>query len=308
MESFGQMLIRRLGRALLTVWLVVTVVFIILRLSGDPVRLLLDEDATPAQIEALRTELGLDRPVPVQYARFWLALLQGDLGDSLRFRQPALPLVLDRFPATLHLAVAAFIISTAAGLSIGVLTALGRGTTWDRLAMALLSLLQAAPSFFLGILLIFFVSVQLGWLPSSGYGSPQQLILPATALGALTLASLARLTRSALLEVLRADFIRTARAKGLTERAVLLRHAVRNASLPVVTVLGLELAGLLTGTVIIETVFAWPGVGRLAAESVSTRDYPVVQAAVLVVTLIFVGVNLLVDLSYLILDPRVTHV
>jgi peptide/nickel transport system permease protein len=308
MAAPGQLLLFRIARALVTIWLVVTVVFVILRLAGDPVRLLLPDDATPAQVDQLRSDLGLDRPIPVQYAVYWSSLLQGDLGSSLRFRQPALDLVLARFPATLQLALAAFVISTTVGLSVGIATALVRGSAWDRGTMALMSVLQAAPSFFLGIVLIYLISVRLGWLPTSGYGSFRQIILPAVTLSALTLASLARLTRSSMLEVLRADYIRTARAKGLSERVIVLRHGLRNASLPVVTVLGLELAGLLTGAIIIETVFAWPGVGRLAVEAVSTRDYPVVQATVLLVTLIFVAINLIVDLSYLLLDPRVRHV
>lgn len=303
MTAIGPVLLRRFLRVLVTVWLVVTVVFVILRLSGDPVRLLLGDDATPEQVAALRRELGLDRPIPVQYARYWLALGRGDLGESLRFRRPALDLVFERLPATVRLALTAFLLSTP-GVAIGVLAALSRGGAWDRGAMAAMSALQATPSFFLGILLIFVAAVRLGWLPSSGDEGPRHVVLPAVTLGALTLASLARLTRSSLLEVLRVDYIRTARAKGLSERIVVRRHALRNAALPVVTVLGLELAELLTGTVIVETVFAWPGIGRLAVEAVTARDYPVVQASVLVVSVIFVGVNLLVDWSYVVLDPR----
>jgi ABC-type dipeptide/oligopeptide/nickel transport system permease component len=307
MSSPGQKLLFRLARAVVTLWLVVTVVFVILRLSGDPAALLLPEDATPEQIESLRRHLGLDQPIPVQYGKYWLNLAQGDLGDSLRFNQPATGLVIERLPATARLALAAFLLSTAFGLSVGIVTALLRGSFWDRAVMTLMSVLQSSPSFFLGIILILVFTVKLGWLPSSGAGSARQLILPAVTLSALSLASLARLTRSTLLDVLRADYIRTARAKGMTERVVVLRHALRNASLPVVTVLGLELAGLLTGTVIVEIVFAWPGVGRLAVQSVSFRDYPVVQATVLLITAIFVLVNLLVDLSYFFLDPRVRH-
>jgi peptide/nickel transport system permease protein len=301
----GQMLIPRIGRALLTMWLVVTVVFVILRSSGDPVALLLPMEATPAQVQALREELGLDKSIPVQYVKFWTELAKGNFGDSMRFNQPAMELVVDRFPATLRLALAAFALAAVFGIAVGSLTAFLRGTVWDRAIMAVMGVLQAAPSFFLGIMLILILSVRLGWLPTSGYGSVKQLVLPALTLSALTMASLARLTRSSLLEVLRADYIRTARAKGFGERVVWFRHALRNASLPLVTVLGIELASLLTGAVIVETVFAWPGVGRLAIEAVTTRDYPVVQAAVLLVTLIFVAINLLVDLSYSLLDPRV---
>ena len=297
----------RLGRAVLTIWLVVTVVFIILRLSGDPVRLLLPPNAEPARVEALRTELGLDQSIPVQYVRFWQQIARGNFGESLRFHQPAMDLVLERFPATIKLALTAFLIATVFGLLIGSTAAFTRGSVWDRSAMATMSVLQSAPSFFLGIMLILIFSVRLSWLPTSGYGAFDQLILPAVTLSVLTMASLARMSRASLLEVLRADYIRTARAKGFGERVIWLRHALRNASLPIITVFGIELAELLTGAVIVETVFAWPGVGRLAVDAVSTRDYPVVQSAVLVIALIFIGINLLLDLSYPLLDPRIRH-
>jgi len=305
MPSFGRFLVARGVRAALTIWIVVSAVFIILRLSGDPVALLLSENATPDQIEALRTRLGLDAPLFVQYARYWASLFQGDFGDSLRQRQPALNLVFERMPATLQLATAAFGLAVVVGLSLGTFAALLRGTIWDRLAMSLISVLQSGPAFFVGIVLILIFSVRFGWLPSSGRGDAKSLILPAVTLSGFTMASLARLARSALLDVLRLDYIRTARAKGLGERAILLRHAFRNAALPLITVMGLELGGLVTGAVIAETVFAWPGVGRLAVGAVSTRDYPVVQAAVLFIAAIFVLVNFLVDCSYALIDPRV---
>ena len=304
MPSFGRFILTRVIRAALTIWLVVSAVFIILRLSGDPVVLLLSEDATPAQIAALRSHLGLDAPIVVQYARYWVNLFHGDLGDSLRQRQPALGLVFDRMPATLQLAGAAFVLAAIVGFGIGTLAALTRGTIWDRTAMALTSVLQAGPVFFIGIILILFFSVRLGWLPSSGRGDFKSLILPAVTLSGFTMASLARLVRSSLLDVLRLDYIRTARAKGLRERTIVLRHAFRNAALPLITVLGLEIGGLVTGAVITETVFAWPGVGRLAVSAVSTRDYPIVQAAVLFIAVIFILVNFLVDSSYAFLDPR----
>lgn len=305
MPSFGRFLVARGVRAALTIWLVVSAVFIILRLSGDPVTLLLSENATPDQIEALRARLGLDAPIIVQYARYWSSLLQGDFGDSLRQRQPALGLVFERMPATLQLAAAAFGLAAVVGLALGTFAALLRGTIWDRLAMSLISVLQSGPAFFVGIVLILIFGVRLGWLPSSGRGDAKSLILPAVTLSGFTMASLARLARSALLDVLRLDYIRTARAKGLGERAILLRHALRNAALPLITVMGLELGGLVTGAVITETVFAWPGVGRLAVGAVSTRDYPVVQASVLFIAAIFVLVNFLVDCSYALIDPRV---
>ncbi|CAA9579325.1 MAG: ABC transporter, permease protein 1 (cluster 5, nickel/peptides/opines) [uncultured Thermomicrobiales bacterium] len=304
MGSIGKIVIPRLGRAIVTLWLVVTVVFVVLRFSGDPVSLLLPSDASQQQVQALRVELGLDESIPVQYGRFILEVVKGDLGESLRFNQPALDLVLDRFPATALLALVAFTVAAVVGLGVGSLTAFARGSVLDRAAIALMGILQSAPSFFLGIMLILLFSVELGWFPTSGYGSPSQLVLPALTLSALTLASIARITRTSLLDVLRADYIRTARSKGLPERLIWSRHALRNAALPLTTTLGLELAELLAGAVIVETVFAWPGIGRLAIDSVAARDYPVVQAAVLLIATIFVIINLLVDLSYLALDPR----
>ena len=304
MGSIGKIVIPRLGRAIVTLWLVVTVVFVVLRFSGDPVSLLLPSDASQQQVQVLRVELGLDESIPVQYGRFILEVVKGDLGESLRFNQPALDLVLDRFPATALLALVAFTVAAVVGLGVGSLTAFARGSVLDRVAMALMGILQSAPSFFLGIMLILLFSVELGWFPTSGYGSPSQLVLPALTLSALTLASIARITRTSLLDVLRADYIRTARSKGLPERLIWSRHALRNAALPLTTTLGLELAELLAGAVIVETVFAWPGIGRLAIDSVAARDYPVVQAAVLLIATIFVIINLLVDLSYLALDPR----
>lgn len=305
--SIGQILVPRLGRAVVTLWLVLTVVFVVLRFSGDPVRLLLPSDASEAQVAALRADLGLDAPLPVQYLRFAGQVARGDLGNSLRFNQPALGLVLSRFPATATLAVVAFVVAATLGLAIGSLAAFARDSAWDRAAMALMSLLQAAPSFFLGVMMILLFSVRLGWVPTSGSGTPAHVVLPALTLSALTLGSIARLTRSSLLDTLGAEYIRTARAKGIPERVVWFRHALRNAALPLTTMLGLELAGLLTGAVIVETVFAWPGIGRLALDSVAARDYPVVQAVVLLIAIIFVVINLLVDLSYLVLDPRTRH-
>jgi ABC-type dipeptide/oligopeptide/nickel transport system permease component len=304
-HSLEGLVIRRAARAALTLWLVVSVVFVILRLSGDPVVLLLSESATQDQIDALRGRLGLDASLPEQYARYWGNVARGDLGQSLRQREPALRLVLERFPATLQLAAAAFGLAAIVGLAVGIFAALMRGTAWDRLAMALTSVLQSGPAFFVGIVLILVFSVRLGWLPTSGRIGPQSIILPAITLSGFTMASLARLARSALLDVLRLDYVRTARAKGLTERHTVLRHALRNAALPLITVMGLELGGLLTGAVITETVFAWPGIGRLAVNAVSTRDYPLVQASVIFIALVFIGINFLIDCSYALIDPRV---
>jgi peptide/nickel transport system permease protein len=297
--------LQRALRALLTLWLVVTTAFIILRLAGDPVALLLSDDATQDQIEALRSELGLDAPIAVQYVKYIGEIAHGNLGDSLRQRQPALELVIGRFPATLQLATVAFVLAVSAGLGLGTLSALRRGRSSDRLAMAFVSVLQSAPAFFVGIVLILVFSVRFGWLPSSGRGSIEQMILPAITLAVFSLANLARLTRASLLDVLPIDYIRTARSKGLPERVVIRRHALRNAALPVVTVMGLEFGALLTGAVITETVFSWPGIGRLAVDAIGSRDYPVVQAAVIFTAGLFVLINFVVDCSYAVLDPTV---
>ncbi len=308
MQAPGRFILQRVIRAALTLWLVVSAVFIILRMAGDPVSLLLSDNAPEEQVVALREQLGLSQPVPVQYAKYFANLARGDLGNSIRQRQPALGLVFDRFPATLQLAAAAFALSTVIGLAVGILAALKRGTVIDRVAMTLASVIQSGPVFFVGIVLILVFSVRLGWLPSSGRGTAKQLILPAVTLSGYSMARLARLARSGLLDVLHNEYIRTARAKGLTEAAIDRGHALRNAALPLITVLGLEIGCLLTGAVITETVFAWPGIGRLAVDAVSTRDYPVVQAAVLFIAVIFVGVNFLVDCSYALLDPRIRSV
>jgi ABC-type dipeptide/oligopeptide/nickel transport system permease component len=304
-QSFTAFVLHRALRAFITLWLVGTVVFVFLRLSGDPARLLLPPEAPQQQLEELRRDLGLDDPLPVQYARYVGNVARGDFGDSLRQRQPALGLVLDRFPLTLQLGGMAFLLAAAIGPPVGLLAAVARGTAGDRLAMALMSLLQASPAFFLGTVLVLLFSVRLGWLPSSGHGTPQQMVLPALTLTAALLASMARLARAALLDVLRTDYIRTARAKGLSELSIFRTHALRNAAPPLVTILGVELGWLLTGAVIVETVFAWPGLGRLTVDAVSARDYPLVQAAVLLIAAVFVALSFLVDCSYGLIDPRV---
>ena len=303
--SFGLFILQRALRAVVTLWLVVTTAFVILRLSGDPVSLLLSDTATTAQIEALRSELGLDAPIPVQYVSYVRDVLRGNLGESLQQQEPALGLVIERFPATGELAAAAFVVAIGVGLSLGILSALRHGQASDRLSMAFVSVVQSAPAFFVGIAFILLFSVQLGWLPSSGRGSLQQLILPTLTLAVFSLANIARVTRSALLDVLPSDYIRTAEAKGLPRPLVIRRHALRNAALPVVTLVGLELGALLTGAVITETVFAWPGIGRLAVDAIGTRDYPVVQAVVIFTACLFVLINFAVDCSYALLDPTV---
>ncbi len=282
-------------------------VFLLVHLSGDPALLMLAPDTPPAQVAEFRRALGLDRPLYVQYARFVGGLLRGDLGESLRFRRPALDLVMAALPATLELAAASLLLIVALGIPLGVLSAARRGTPLDAAVRGFIFAGQGTPPFWVGLMLIVLFSVKLRLLPSSGRGSLAQLVLPAVTLALYFIAAIARLTRGGMVGALRSDYVRTARAKGVAPWRVLFRHALRNTLIPVVTALGLQTGTLLGGTVATETIFAWPGVGRLIVDSIYRRDYPVVQAAILVVVVIFVLVNLLVDLSYRLLDPRVRH-
>jgi ABC-type dipeptide/oligopeptide/nickel transport system permease component len=284
---------------------VVTLVFVALRLSGDPASTMLPGDATVEELADLRRALGLDRPLHVQYVSFLGSAVRGDFGESFRHQQPAFGLVLERLPATLELAFAALLLAIVVALPLGIFAAQHRGRAADVIAMAFAVVGQATPYFWMGIMLILVVSVELGWLPTSGRGSWQHLVLPAVTLGTHFAASLARLTRTSLLEVLGQNFVTTARAKGLGESRVILMHALKNAAVPVVTLIGLQFGTLLGGAVVTETIFAWPGVGRLAVQSIFVRDYPVVQAGVLVLAMSFVALNLLVDVLYGALDPRI---
>jgi peptide/nickel transport system permease protein len=297
--------LRRALRGLLTLWLVVTAVFVVLRLTGDPAQAMLPDDATPEQVERFRVRFGLDASLPEQYARYVQALAQGDFGESLRERRPALELVRERLPATLELAGVTLALGVLLGIPAGVVAALRHNSAIDRLLMGLAFIGQSTPNFFLGILLILLFALTLRWLPSSGQSGPASVILPAFTLATGLLAVLSRMTRSSLLEVIRAEYIRTARAKGLTRAVVLVRHALRNAALPIVTVLGLHLGVIIGGAAITETVFAWPGIGRLAVGAISNRDYPVIQLVVLLVAATVVLANFVTDIVYAALDPRV---
>jgi peptide/nickel transport system permease protein len=304
MRSF---LLRRFLHALVVVWGVVTFVFFLVRLTGDPAAFLVDPTATQAEIEHTRRLLGLDRPLGVQYADFVLAIGRGDFGQSIRDRRPAFRVVMEHlWPATAVLAAAALVLSTVAAIPLGVLSATHRGGWMDHASRLASLFLQSMPAFWLGIMLILLFAVELGGLlPAYGSGTVRHLILPAVTLAAAPLAQNVRLIRSGMLEVLGEDYVRTARAKGLAERGVIYRHALRNAALPVLTVTGLSLGFMLSGAIIIETVFSWPGLGRLIVQAVPGRDFPVIQAGVLVFAVIFVVVNLVVDLLYTVLDPRV---
>jgi peptide/nickel transport system permease protein len=300
-------LLRRLLHGVFVVWGVVTAVFFLVRLTGDPAVFLVDQSATRAEIEHARHLLGLDRSLPEQYGVFLLAAPRGDFGESIRSKQPAMRLVLQHlWPATVELAVVAALLSTVLAVPLGVLSATHKDGMADHVSRLGSLLLQSMPGFWLGLLLILLFAVELrGLLPAYGSGTWRHLILPAVALAAAPLAQNARLVRAGMLDVLQQDFVRTARAKGVPERTVLYRHAFKNAAIPFITVTGLSLGFMLSGAIIIETVFAWPGLGRLIVQAVPGRDFPVIQAGVFVFALIFVALNLLVDLLYAVVDPRV---
>ena len=298
-------LIRRLLQSILVLFGVSLVVFLILHLTGDPTLLLLPPDATAEEIHRFREAMGFNDPVLVQYLRFFRGAVQGNFGDSLRHGEPAFALVVERLPATLELTAAALLVALCLALPAGIISAVRRNTPLDYATTVVALLGQSMPTFWLGIMLILIFSVQLSLLPSSGRGDLEHLVLPAFTLGLFTTARITRLTRSGMLEVLGQDYIRTARAKGVSERPVIWKHALKNASIPIVTIVGIELGTLLGGAVITETIFAWPGVGRLSVQAIFNRDYPVVQAAVFVLASTFVVVNLIVDIAYTYLDPRI---
>lgn len=301
-------LVNRLIWGIVVLFGVSLVVFVLVRVvPGDPVLLLFpDANAVPQEvIQATRKQLGLDRPIYVQYVVYMRHALLGDLGESFRYHQPAARLVVSSLPYTAQLAAAAFIFSVSVGSVAGIFAAIRRGSGFDRAIMFSALLGQSIPTFWLGILLIIVFAVKLNVFPTSGHGSWRYLVLPVVTLSGFMVALTSRLVRSSMLEVLSQDYVRTARSKGLTERVVIFRHAFRNALLPVVTVLGLQISTLLGGAVVTEAVFAWPGIGTLAVNAISTRDYNVVQAVVLMSAFIFVAVNLMVDVLYTWLDPRI---
>ncbi|OQY08569.1 MAG: hypothetical protein B6I22_00105 [Desulfobacteraceae bacterium 4572_123] len=281
--------------------------FFFIHLSGDPVMLMLPGDATDQEIEELRVQLGFNDPLHVQYLRFAAKAIKGDFGDSLYYNIPVFELITERLPASLELAFAAMLFALVFAVPIGILSAVKRGSFLDMSSMlgALVGL--SMPHFWLGIMMMLLFSVHLGWLPTSGRGTMAHLIMPAISLGLSLMAMFARLTRSVMLEVLSLDYIRTARAKGLKEQVVIAKHALKNALIPLVTVAGMQFGFLIGGTVIIETVFAWPGLGRLVVQAIFSRDYPLVQGIVFIFSIIFVGMNLLVDILYVYLDPQITY-
>jgi ABC-type dipeptide/oligopeptide/nickel transport system permease component len=299
-------LLHRSLHSLLLLFGVSLVVFLLLHIvPGDPAQVLLGEQATPERVAEVRRALGLDRPLLEQYGRFVGRALRGDFGQSIRAMRPVLPYVLERLPATLELTLGAFLLSTGIGVPLGVLAAVRRRSGWDRLSLNLSLLAQSAPSFWIGLILIALFAVRFRVFPVSGRGTLAHLVLPSVTLAFFFIGLVVRLTRSGLLDALGQDYVRTAWSKGLPARLVIFRHALRNAMIPIVTVLGLQVGTLLGGAVVTETVFAWPGMGQLAVQAIAQRDYPVVQAIVLFLGAAFVLINWAVDVSYGLLDPRV---
>ena len=305
MPSF---LLRRVLLAIPTLAGVLVVVFLLLYVApGDPVQEMVGERADAETIARLRRELRLDDPMPLQFAHYAGGVLSGDLGTSYITGRPILQDVAERFPKTLLLAATAMVLAALIGISIGVVTARWPGGLLDRITLGAAYLGISFPVYWVGLLLILLFAVTLRWLPPSGYGRAQYLVLPALALGSRSIAFLARVTRSSMLEVLGSDFVRTARAKGLVERTVVVRHALRNALIPVITVLGLDFGYYLTGSILTETIFSWPGLGRYVVNAISRRDLPAIQGSVLFLSVVFVAVNLLTDLAYAKADPRVSY-
>ncbi len=297
--------IRRLLQGVLVLFGISFISFGAMFLSGDPTALMINETWTKEQVEEFRHQMGFDRPWLVQYLDFLRNAVHGDFGTSLRSTEPAFALVMQRMPATVELTFASLLFSTIGAIPVGIISAVKRNTLPDYLSKSFAILGQAIPLFWLGILMIQLFSLELGWLPVSGRGSIKHLIMPAIALGTFSLACNTRLIRSSLLEVLGQPYIVTARSKGLAERAVVIRHALRNALIPVVVLLGLQLGTLLGGAIITETIFAWPGVGRLTVSSIYNRDFPVVQASVILLAAIFVVTNIAVDITCAFLDPQI---
>jgi peptide/nickel transport system permease protein len=312
-----QYIIRRLIQALFLVWGCATLVFFMVRLiPGDPVVQMLGPEYTPEAAEAIRVKLGLDEPFHIQYLRWFGNMLTGDLGGSIATGETVADIITTGLPKTLSLATLSFLIATAIAVPAGIIAALRRNTVFDYVASVVAFIGVSMPSFWFGILLILIFAVQLRWLPAIGYADPmedgvvawlERLILPSLAIGAAYSAILMRFVRAGLLEVLSSDYVRTARAKGVREHAVVLRHAMRNALIPVVTVMGIQLALLLSGTVVVETVFSIRGIGRILVAAIFDRDYPIVQGVILLIAVIFVMANLLVDIVYTFLDPRIRY-
>jgi peptide/nickel transport system permease protein len=300
-----QFIVKRMGYAALSLILLSLIIFLLVRLTGDPTVLLVEPGASKEDMAAIRVQLGLDRPIWVQYGQFVSSVLRGDLGHSFYYRTPVLELYMSRFPHSLMLALAAMAFSLLVGIPSGIIAAVRVNQWWDSAGKIFALLGLSLPSFWVGLVMILFFSVYLGWLPSSGSGTPLHLIMPAFALGWYFAAAHMRLTRSAMLEVLGSEYVKLARLKGLPEALVIAKHAFKNALIPVLTLAGINLVIMVNVAVVVETVFAWPGVGRLLFEGISFRDFPVVQATVLINGAMVVVVSFLVDVLYAVIDPRI---
>ena len=303
----GNYLLKRLYHSFIVILGITLIIFAITHMIGDPVVLLLSPEATQADRDELQRQLGLDRSLPVQYMVFLKDAVRGNFGTSFRHQQPALELVLHHLPATLELALAAMVLSVLISIPLGILASMRPGSLLDRTGMTFALFGQSAPVFWIGIMFILLFGVKLRWFPISGRGGIENLIMPALTLALFSTAAQTRLTRSSMLDVLEKDFIRTARSKGLHEFKVILKHGLKNALIPILTIVALQFGMMLSGAVITETIFAWPGVGRLAVNAIYNRDYPVIQAAVFVTSLFFIFINLLVDIIYTKIDPRITY-
>ncbi len=299
--------LRSLIQLVLVTWAVATTAFLLVFMSGDPVMLMVPMTATREEVEALRDAFGLNQPLWVQYARYMVRAVQGDFGVSIKAGQPALNLVLERIPATLELGLSGMILATVVGVGVGVLSALKRDSWIDAAGRVLALGSQAMPIFWLGLILIIIFSVKLRLLPPFGRGGLKELILPAITMATYNIPLILRLTRSTFFDVLYQDYVRTARAKGLPERVVVFVHILRNAAIPLVTVLGMNFGRILGGAIVTETVFAWPGVGSLSIDAIFTADYPVIMAATIILVVSVVVINFLTDLTYVVLDPRIRY-
>lgn len=298
-------LAKRFGQSLIAVLGITLVVFLVLNVAGDPVELMLPPSASRADMELLREEMGFNDPIMIQYGRFLKGAIAGDFGMSYNYNEPAMKVVVERIPATVTLAVAAFVIAMVLGIPAGIISAIKRNTKTDMIIRSMALLGQCIPAFWLGIMLMMIFSVKLKWLPTSGYDSFKSLLMPAFTLGVFTAATIARLLRSNMLEIMTKEYIDVAKAKGLSGFMVVMKHAFKNAFSSILTVLGLQIASLIGGAVIVETVFGWPGIGRLVVQSITNSDFMVVEAIVFIMAISFTVVNLIVDILYCIINPRI---
>lgn len=303
----GHYLLSRLVQSVLVLLGVLLLVFFMVRMTGDPARLMMPRESSPEEIAAFREAMGFDRPLIIQFVDFATGAVRGDFGNSLHYRLPALPLVLERLPATVELATVALLMAVVLAVPLGLIGGSRPGSVWDWLARTAGLIGQSTPNFWLALVLIIIFAVKLRWFPSFGRDEPKSVILPAFALGFFTMGQLVRLTRSTVLEVRQQDYVRTAYSKGLHPRVVYIRHILRNAAIPLVSLIGVQFGYMLGGSIYIETIFAWPGLGRLVAQSVAGRDFPLVQAVAFFTSLAVVVLNLLTDIAYALLDPTIRY-